>query len=230
MLDPATLPSLPALLSEPRFRRYLDHYDGNEHLALRLYAWNTELTTAFWGPVSIAEVVVRNSIHDALRAGRRDDWWNEPHVRLMDRERIAISGTIDTLRRRGIADPSPGQVVAATSFGLWVGLTDEGIPRDPMLSYETSLWQPRIRKAFPWLGGVRRKQLHRKLDAVRVFRNRLAQHEPIYNVPAARIRSEIIDIASFVHPDAASLIRGADRIESVLARKQAAISSGASCI
>jgi hypothetical protein len=50
MLDPSTLPSLPAMLSPPRFQTYLDTYPGRQDLALRLYAWNVEVTSAFWGP------------------------------------------------------------------------------------------------------------------------------------------------------------------------------------
>jgi hypothetical protein len=230
MIDPATLTALPALLSAPRFARYRDRYSGDDGLGLRLYAWNMELTAACWGPVSVVEVVVRNSIHDAMRRDRRDDWWEEPHVRLLDRERFTISDTIAKLRRRGIHEPTPGQVVAATSFGLWVGLTDAGLPRDPLLSYETALWQPRIQRAFPHLGQVRRKELYRKLDGVRIFRNRLAHHEPVYAAPITRILADMIDIAGYVHPDAAALIVGAGRVESTIARMRAAVGSGACCI
>jgi hypothetical protein len=230
MIDPATLTALPSLLSAPRFARYRDRYSGDEGLGLRLYAWNTELTAACWGPISVVEVVVRNSIHDAMRRDRRDDWWEEPHVRLLDRERFAIADTVQKLRRRGIEAPTPGQIVAATSFGLWVGLTDAGIPRDPLFSYETALWQPRIQKAFPYLGTLRRKELHRKLDDLRVFRNRLAHHEPIYAAPIMRILADAIDIAGFVHADAAALIDGAQRVESTVARMRAAVGSGECCI
>ena len=230
MIDPATLPGLPSLLSAPRFARYLDRYHGDERLAARLSAWNTELAAACWGPIGVVAVVVRNSMHDALRRDRRDDWWEEPHVRLMDRERFAISDTVAKLRRRGIGSPTPGQIVAATSFGLWVGLTDAGIPRDPLLSYETALWQPRISRAFPHLGPVRRKELHRKLDAIRVFRNRIAHHEPIYAGPVERVLDDMIDIAGYVHEDAASLIDGAQRVRATLERMRSAVGTGACCI
>ncbi|WP_420369114.1 hypothetical protein [Curtobacterium sp. L1-20] len=230
MIDPATLPALPDLLSAPRFERYRNRYAGRSDLAARLYAWNTELATAFWGPVGCLEVFVRNAVHDALRRDRRDDWWNDPTVRLLDRERRAIDDAVRTLRRRGELDPAPDRVVAATSLGLWVGLTDGGIPRDPMWSYETTLWQPRIVHAFPGLGNVRRKQLHRRLDEVRRFRNRLAHHEPVHEAPVERIRDDLVAIAGFIHSDAAALIAGAQRIDAVLARKRTAVETGASVI
>jgi len=230
MLDPAALPALPSLLSPPRFQTYLNTYPGRQDLALRLYAWNVEVTSAFWGPVSVLEVVVRNAIHDALRKGRQDDWWNSPSVHLMDRERRNIDQAHETLTRRGVTSPTAGQVVAATTFGLWVGLTDEGIPRHPFLSYETALWQPRLMRAFPYAAGVRRKQLHRALDDVRNFRNRLAHHEPIYAAPLAKIRDDIVDLASYIDPAASSFIADANQIDVALARKQTAITNGHSLI
>lgn len=128
MIDPATLQALPRLLSAARFDRYTARYDGRTDLAARLYAWNSEIASAFWGPVGCLEVFVRNALHDELRRGRRDDWWNDSAVHLLDRERRAVDDATRTLRRRGFTDPEPDQVVAATSFGFWVGLTDAGIP------------------------------------------------------------------------------------------------------
>ncbi|RFA11029.1 hypothetical protein B7R54_01070 [Subtercola boreus] len=176
-VDPSALPNLPSLLSEPRFATYLDHCEGHADHAARLYVWNVELTAAFWGPISIVEVVVRNSVHDAMRMNRADDWWNLPTVRLMRRER-----------------------------------------------------QPRVEKAFPFLGGRRRKQLHRELDDVRRFRNRLAHHEPIFRAPIERLRDDLIGIAGYVHPEAARLISECQRIDQVLARKHEAIRRGKSSL
>ncbi|NQW89985.1 hypothetical protein HQQ88_06715 [Curtobacterium sp. VKM Ac-2861] len=230
MIDPATLPELPRLLSAPRFDRYAARYGGRADLGSRLYAWNCEIAAAFWGPVGCLEVFVRNALHDQLRRSRRDDWWNDPTVRLLERERRAVTDATRTLVRRGVSDPEPDQIVAATSFGFWVGLTDAGVPRDPLWSYETTLWQPRLVHAFPRLGQVRRKQLHRRLDDVRRFRNRLAHHEPVHAAPLERIRDDIVAIAGYVDHDAAAFIAGAQRIDAVIARKRIAVSSGASVI
>ena len=230
MIDPAELADLPGLLGEPRFDRYLRSTGGDRTRAIRLYAWNSEIAAAFWGPLGCLEVVVRNAIHDALRSGRQDDWWNAPDLSLMDRERHAIDSAQQTLRRRGTDAPTAGDVVAATSLGFWVGLTDAGIPRHPRLSYETALWQPRVSRAFPGLGIVRRKQLHRKLDEVRRFRNRLAHHEPVFTAPLGRVRDDVLEIAGFVHPDAHGFIDGAHRIDDVLARRSDVVDGGRAVI
>ncbi len=96
-------------------------------------------------------------------------------------------------------------LVAVTSFGLWVGLTGSGVPRDRLLSYETTLWQPRLQNACPYRGDRRRKYIHACLDDVRVLRNRIAHHEPIYRSPLQGIYDDILEIAAMIHPDAGSL-------------------------
>lgn len=230
MIDPATLQSFPRLLSAARFGRYLEHAGGHADIASRLVAWNAEVTSAFWGPIAALEVFVRNAVHDAMRRDRRDDWWNDPTVCSMPRERYAIDGAVRTLERRGVSDPDADRVVAATSLGLWVGLTDAGVPRHPHLSYETALWQPRIAGAFPHRGSVRRKQLHRMLDEVRRLRNRLAHHEPVHDQALERVRDDIVRLAGFVDPDAASYVAQAHRIDDALARRDLALRSGRSVI
>lgn len=229
-LDIAALTGLPRLFSAARLEPYLAACDGDRTGALRLYAWNIEMTAAFWGPIAVLEVVVRNAMHDALRAGREDDWWNADAVHLMPRERRAVDGATDTLVRRGVARPTADQVVAATSFGFWVGLTDAGVPRHPTLSYETVLWQPRLATAFPHRGALRRKGLHRLLDDVRRFRNRLAHHEPIHAAPLRSIRDDITRIAGTVSRDAERLIVGSSRIDTVLDRRDEALNAGRTII
>jgi hypothetical protein len=229
-LDIAALAGLPRLFSAARLGPYLAACDGDRAGALRLYAWNIEMTAAFWGPIAVLEVAVRNAMHDALRAGRNDDWWNDEAVHLMPRERRAVDGATDTLMRRGFARPTADQVVAATSFGFWVGLTDAGVPRHPTLSYETVLWQPRLTTAFPHRGTLRRKGLHRLLDDVRRFRNRLAHHEPIHTAPLGHIRDDIARIAGAVSRDAERLIVASSRIDAVLDRRDEALQAGRTVI
>lgn len=48
-----------------------------------------------------------------------------------------------------LTNPNADDIVAATSFGLWVARTDEGRTRDRLLSYETT---PRTRRGRGWSG------------------------------------------------------------------------------
>lgn len=207
----------------------MKHYEGNEVLALRLYSWNIAASNALWGPLGILEVCVRNAIHHQMcqRAGR-PDWWRAPTTYLMDRERNAVCRAISKLEQRGNVNPSSDDVVAATSLGLWTGLLSPGLPRHPTLSYETTYWQPRLRRAFPGFDGGR-KRLYRQLDDLRQIRNRIAHHEPIFKSDLARVCAQVVEVAGYVSRDAAEYIEGSHRVGAVLEAKRDFISSGSSC-
>ena len=227
-MDAGSLLGLEGLLSEPRFARYLDRYRGNRAAALRLYTWNLAVSSALWGPINVVEVAVRNALHDRLveRTGR-SDWWNEASVRLCRNEEEAVEIARATLVNRGTPEPTSDQIVAATSFGLWVGLTSDGIPRDRVYSYETTLWQPRLQHAFPHRGDRRRKYIHSKLDGIRVLRNRIAHHEPIHRSPLPALYEDLVEIAGMIHADAREYIETYSRAAEVIGQYREALTTGA---
>lgn len=218
------------MISAPRFSTYLSQYQGSQDHALRLYTWNIELSAAFWGPLAILEVLLRNSMHTQLAKGRQADWWDASSVNLMDRENDALASTIRKLKKAGNCNPSADDIVGASSFGLWVGLLDVGLPRHHQLDYPMALWEPRLKHAFPHLNGVKRKQLHGELNRIRIFRNRVAHHEPIFRGNTALTMTLIADVAGYMNPDVKDFILSAHRVDTVLARKQLAVADGDCCI
>ena len=226
-MDPSSVAVLDAHVGAARLAPYLRRYEGNRELALRLHAWNAELATAFWGPIGLLEISLRNSMHSVLGRGREANWWDySHHVQLAPYGARVITRTLDKLASAGNYHPNPDDVVAATSMGFWVGLLDVGVARDPYMDYETALWAPRLRDAFPYRGGMGRKQIHTRFNRVRVFRNRIAHHEPIYNKRPVETRDLILECLGFLHPDLAGYVEASHRINEVLARQQVAVSSG----
>lgn len=130
-MDPSSLDGLARLIGAARLSTYLDVYQGRQDLALRLYSWNAALSSALWGPLGVLEVVVRNALHRQLaeRTGRQD-WWCDVRLdaQLLERERAAVIDAVATATLRN-REPSPDDVIAASGFGLWVGLLSDGIPR-----------------------------------------------------------------------------------------------------
>lgn len=215
------------IVSEARFDRYLRQYEGNLAMASRLYAWNVELSAAFWGPISILEIAVRNAVHERMKLGRQEDWWLV--VELCDSELEQLARAHESVKRKGIMDPTPDDIVADLNFGFWVAIVGEGIARHPTLSYETSFWQPRLKHAFPNNPTMKRKGLHDALQRVRALRNRIAHHEAIYNIPVQQTRELILEVIGFIDSDAATWVGEVDRITQVEARKRDAI-SGKACV
>ena len=179
-------------------------------------------------PFGVLEVVLRNALHAQLveRTGR-PDWWADPRsdAQLLPREREAVADAVATADDRH-QEPSSDDVVAAAGFGLWVGLLSDGVPRHPLHSYETALWQPRLRRAFPHYAGGR-KHLHAELDVIRKTRNRVAHHEPIFRTNLALLGDRIATVAGHVDAAAETYIRESERLTTVLAAKRAFIADGA---
>lgn len=72
--DAATIASLKASLSEPRFATYLTKAAGNETFAFALYLYNARLAKSFLFPLSVAEVTLRNAVDGVLRQLHGDEW------------------------------------------------------------------------------------------------------------------------------------------------------------
>lgn len=224
-MDPHAVSSLPGALSTPRLSTYLGRYHGDTRLALRLYAWNSELAGAFMGPLSMVEVVTRNAIHNQLRAGGQDDWWNTQRYPLAPREGKSLTSAIDKLFWAGNTNPSADDVVAATTFGFWVGLLDVGVARHPRYDYETRIWRPAVAAAFPHRRGRGRRQVHAQLNRIRKFRNRVMHHEPIFN-GYQTMKALIVESIGWVDPDVATFVEQSHQIDLVANRMQDAVTNG----
>ena len=219
--------SLSAVFGGARLSTYDNVYPERPELVLRLYTWNSALSAALWGPLSILEVATRNAVHHQLSLRvQRDDWWEDARLTgvLLERERRALHEAVGTASRRK-ENPSADDVVAASGFGLWVGLLSAGVPRDPVRSYETSLWQPRLHRAFPHYRGGR-KQLHAELDEIRNLRNRVAHHEPVFRTDLQRLLEAIARVAGYIDSHAEAYIRANERVSSIVAAKRDFVEHG----
>ncbi|KAA0921651.1 hypothetical protein [Rhodococcus sp. ANT_H53B] len=221
-MDPASLPNLPGLLSVARFATYLRAAHNDHAVAARYYSWNIEVAGAFWGPLHVLEISMRNAMQQELaRKFRRDDWWNVPSISFTKVSNDSLGSAKSKaagVARKKARPMVAGDVVSTLMFGFWTGLVGPG----GRAQYETKLWNPALTKAFPHYRGSR-SGLHSILDDVREFRNRVAHHEPIiWNDPAA-MRSTLLQVAGYIDPSVAKFIDQSDRINECLNRKSAAL-------
>lgn len=132
---------LTRLLNADRLATYLRACRGDQDQALRLYAWNIEVASAFWGSFNVLGVALRNVIHAELGAfAGQDDWWNTQIV-LHQFERSRVADAIGAAQRTKGTAALPGHVVAELSFGFWTGLLAN--------RYRQRLWVPMLHAAFP---------------------------------------------------------------------------------
>jgi hypothetical protein len=200
-------------LSSARFARYLKAADGNWEVAVRLYRWNIDVSSAFYGPLHWLEVSLRNALNDGLRARyERADWW--VLAPLDDNGHRKIVHARRKLARRSGPDIGADSVVAELSFGFWVSLLSKG------KAYDRVFWVPVLHKAFPHYSGPR-QPLHTELTRMLRLRNRIMHHEPIFDHDLAAYREGIYRHIGYLSPIVADQVRQLDRTSEALARRDA---------
>lgn len=101
------------------------------------------------------------------------------------------------------------RIVAGLSFGFWAGLFGG--------RYE-ELWRHRLRYAFPH-GRVQRKDLSRRLDAIRRLRNRVAHHDSLLGQRVGDVADSMLEIAGWIDPAAADWLRSNEQVTRVLRQR-----------
>ena len=211
------LDELVASLSRERLHTYLAAARGDRARAIRLHVWNTAVSAAFYGPLQGLEIALRNAMRRELAERYGPSWYDNPNAGLDKGALDRVTGARSELARAGYGNEA-SRIVAALPFGFWVSLTGPGGRRASghKADYEMTLWRPAPRRAFPHREKLTRKQAHRPLDDLRILRNRIAHHEPIFARDLARDHERILDVAGWISPGTATWIERHDRVFDLL--------------
>lgn len=178
------LAPLISTFSPGRFGPYLVEAGGNQDLALDIYDWNTSLSQVLFEDIAVAEVALRNTLHDELSAHFGANWYTRRD--LFDdktRETISSAWSKNGISKLPVATHG-GKLVASLTFGFWTTLLTRGshsrgtAPFDQKLSYDELLWKPALHKSFPGSPGTRASVMDEAV-CVRNIRNRVAHHESV---------------------------------------------------
>ena len=214
--DPLNAPQLPVLLSAARFSTYLKACHNDAHLAIRLYAWNIEVSAALWGGFSVLEICLRNAIHRQLTIlTSREDWWNAPTITLHHEQADMITKAETFVRSSKGPGYSANDVVAELTLGFWTSLLAN--------RYHQRLWVPALNYAFPHWNG-RRGTLQQRLERLRRLRNRIAHHEPIFNRDLMLDHDDILGVLACIDPAARDWVTDESRLPIVVAAERGTLS------
>jgi len=206
-------PALERALSPNRLRGYALPGDSAVDELAR-YLWNWALSAALQPALHTLEITLRNEIARAAAkamVGRSytpaliPTWLDATPSMLMPHELAKV----DKAKERLGADPlahTEGHLIAKLDFGFWVALCRR--PYDDARGEGPRLWPAILRdglgfKSLP-ATVTTRAEIHEPLDEIRIFRNRVAHHEPIWDRQYLARHQQILDCISWMSPKLAS--------------------------
>lgn len=161
-------------LSASRMTNY-DAAAGTQEIAIELYAWNAEVSSAFLFPLHVCEVVVRNAVAECFEIKYGSNWpWVTSFERsLNNRLKEDLSRAKDSVGNT----KKTGKVIAELNFFFWQSIFTK--------SHDFRIWNQYLLTAFPNLDNKnpippQRERIYQVLDELRHLRNRIAHHEPIF--------------------------------------------------
>ncbi|NRP13447.1 MULTISPECIES: hypothetical protein [unclassified Aliiroseovarius] len=182
--DAATIASLKASLSEPRFATYLAKASGNEAFAFALYLYNARLAKSFLFPLSVAEVTLRNTVDGVLLQLFGADWHRDANFRDTVLTPESLSALDKAMQRARSIER--GKVIAELTFDFWSNL---------FRNEYAGLWRTKANVAFPGLAhGEGRHEIQSLVREINRLRNRVAHHEPILDMNVPDLHSKIIKL------------------------------------
>lgn len=188
--DSQLLDALNGALSPSRLGPYLASAKGDRLFAIKIYLWNARLAKSFLYPLHVAEVTIRNAMHNAFSQAFGGPGWilNIP-FQFNFESANSYSRSVKRLHDGGKQNPSPDEVIASLSFDFWSNL----FRRD----YK-SLWGKHVvlQSVFPNLPETSgRGDIKDLVAGINRFRNRIAHHEPIFrDVKHHEMHDKILDL------------------------------------
>jgi hypothetical protein len=158
-------------LSAPRIGKYRVACMGDKNRALILYRYNIKLCQKFHGVLGILEVVLRNAINEHYTMRLTDKEWliTQTQNGFLVNCRDAIFKERDKLVNNH--NYTHDKLVASLSLGVWTFMFSRNCYKN---SGKTLL------QIFPnKTHGLNQKDIYDDLDKIRLFRNRIAHHEPL---------------------------------------------------
>ena len=192
-------------LSGERLSTYLKAKNNDLEKALELYIKNIEISAAFLVPLQGLEVSLRNSLNETIKDHyQTEDWFNQ--IPLNDGAQNIIRKVKASVKKHQ-SNPQTSHIIAELPFGFWLALLNK--------EYHQTLWIPFLHKSFPSAGKPRAK-IHGHLDHIRIFRNRIAHHEPVFNRHLEQDYTSIITALEWICPDTAAWVKTHSKVLTIL--------------
>lgn len=174
-----------ALLSRPRLQRYLDAVCQNKEKALRLYAYNIQLSQQLFAIISMFEVILRNKINQCIQKHSNINNWLHQAIQqggMFDNAdceycKNCIVEAIKKLAKRKENASSHDKLLAELNFGFWRYLFESAqFKATGRILLKIALKRP---KTTTHTQHYNQKWFAKELRKINELRNRIAHHETI---------------------------------------------------
>jgi hypothetical protein len=172
------LAALKVTLSAQRILTYEQACGGiDDPCSADLYIWNAQISAALMVPLHICEVAIRNAAAAAIESKYGPNWpWNNTFVTSLPNPGIRYNPRADLIKVRN-TETTTGKVIPELKFVFWEKLFTK--------RHDNRLWDPYLRMVFPSADAAlpiktTRLTIGQDLEAIRLLRNRIAHHEPIF--------------------------------------------------
>ena len=206
-------------LSVERFQKYSK---GNEGFVppLARYLWNVRLSEALYPTLNCVEIGMRNSVNRAFTAEYGPLWFDTPG--LLGQKEVELVDTAKSMLAKARKPLTPEGVVAELNFGFWTTIMSRQHMSDNPSSTTDYLkpWPRLLKQAFPHVPKqeLTRSKLSGPLNEIRVLRNRISHHEPIWH--QSNLNSTYLDakrMCYWLTPGMAEVMATIDRFPDVYA-------------
>ena len=207
VLDTLSQQNVLATITRQRLGKYLRAAGQDVQKALRLYVLNTKVSASVFVDLHYIEVALRNQFDRELAAKYGPEWFKDAGFLslLNGRGQDILKKAQRDAKKNWVHGPvPPGKVIAELTFGFWLQLTDSRL--------EHTLWVPCLHKAFLPRKAPKRSTFNQQLEKLRQLRNRVAHHEPIFQMDLNDAQRIMGDVCNILCPSTARLMQGTSTV------------------
>ena len=206
-------------LSAARIARY-EQATGNKGdengEALSLYGWNAKISAAMMEPLHICEVVVRNAVSEAIEAKYGQNWpWSQAFLQSLPKPTAGYApfSDISSAKKK---NSTTGKVIPELKFVFWQKMFTK--------RYDDRIWKQYLLSVMPNLDqtisfDIHRKRIYDDLEQVRFLRNRIAHHEPVYNIDISKELGRVENLIKYRCEKTSNWMKRNQDVSIILKRK-----------
>ena len=219
-----SISSLRIALSAERLQAYATSADVDEFDSIARYQWNLALGVALQPGLHFLEICLRNHVFDVSRRivdesrlkFKAVPCWLDANPSLLEQNEERAVENAKAILSEARKPPTVGRLISKLNFGFWLSLCKR--PYEQGRASGPALWPALATEGFPFMKKElrTRAKIFHQLDQIRVIRNRISHHEPIWNRDIRHSQQAALESISWMNLGLAKALAEEASVESVI--------------